>query len=52
MLRVRRFAIFAFRVSLYDMWDLAPRVVGWEPWSTSGETLPVMHWGASGEICL
>jgi hypothetical protein len=24
MLRVRRFAIFAFRVSLYDMWDLAP----------------------------
>jgi hypothetical protein len=30
----------------------SPRVVGWEPWSTSGETLPVMLWGASGEICL
>jgi hypothetical protein len=24
--------------------------VGREPWSTSGETLPVMLWGASGEI--
>jgi hypothetical protein len=23
MLRVRRFAIFVLRVSLYDMWDLA-----------------------------
>jgi hypothetical protein len=24
MLRVRRFALLAFRVGLYDMWDLAP----------------------------
>jgi hypothetical protein len=24
MLRVWRFALFAFWVSLYDMWDLAP----------------------------
>jgi hypothetical protein len=52
MLHVQQFAIFTFRVSLYDMWDLAPCVVGQEPWSTSGETLPVMLRGASGEICL
>jgi hypothetical protein len=29
-----------------------PRVIGWEPWCTSGETLPVTLRGASGEICL
>jgi hypothetical protein len=28
----------------------SPRVVGWEPWSTSVETLPVMLGGASEEI--
>jgi hypothetical protein len=30
----------------------SPRVVGWEPWSTSVETLPVTLGGASEEICL
>jgi hypothetical protein len=29
-----------------------PRVIGWEPWCASGETLPVTLRGASGEVCL
>jgi hypothetical protein len=49
---VRWFAFFMLRVSLYDMWGLAPRVIGWAPWCMSGETLPVTLRGASEEICL
>jgi hypothetical protein len=29
-----------------------PYVIEWEPWRTSGETLPVTLRGTSGEICL
>jgi hypothetical protein len=36
MLRVRRFAIFAFRVSLYDMWDPAPMSYGGNPGARRG----------------
>jgi hypothetical protein len=41
--------LLPFRVSLHDVWDLAPRVVGGGPWSTSVKTLPVTLEDASGE---
>jgi hypothetical protein len=53
-LRTSRVAVRLLRVSgqLARRVGPSPRVVGWEPWSTSVETLPVALGGASEEICL
>jgi hypothetical protein len=40
MLRVQRFAIFVLRVSLYDMWDLAPVSQGENPGARRGRLCP------------
>jgi hypothetical protein len=40
MLRVQRFAIFALRDSLYDMWDLAPMLQGENPGARQGRLCP------------
>jgi hypothetical protein len=47
-------AVRLLRVSGQLAWRVgpSPRVVGWEPWSTSVEALPVTLGGASEEICL
>jgi hypothetical protein len=51
MLRAQRFALFAFWVSSYDMWDLAPcRWVG--TLEHVGGDFVRDAWGASEEICL
>jgi hypothetical protein len=36
MLRVRRFALLVFQVGLYDMWDLAPVLLGGNPRARQG----------------
>jgi hypothetical protein len=41
--------LLLFRVSLHDVWDLAPRVVGGGPWSTLVKTLSMTPEDASGE---
>jgi predicted acyltransferase len=41
--------LLLFWVSLHDVWDPAPRVVGGGPWSTSVKTLSVTPEDASGE---